>query len=191
MPAATQKDRKKRIQSYWSQNPQGSKRVPLREEKEFFASYEKHRYEVEPLIPRIAEFEMSRGKHVLEVGCGVGTDLRQFAKNGALITGLDISPRSAKLAALSLHLFGLEGDIVVGDAESLPFKDEAFDQAYSYGVLHHTPHTFRAIQEVYRVLKIPGGATVMLYHKYSFPLLWILLRYGLLRLEALRKDMNQ
>jgi ubiquinone/menaquinone biosynthesis C-methylase UbiE len=191
MASTTQRVRKKRIQAYWSGNPQGSRRVPLREQKEFFANYEKHRYEVEPFIPRIAGFERSQGKRVLEVGCGVGTDLRQFAKNGASVTGLDLSHRSAKLAALSLRLFGLEGDIVVGDAELLPFRSETFDQAYSYGVLHHTPHTLQAIRELYRVLTNYGNATVMLYHKYSLPLVWILLRYGLLRGEALGKDVNQ
>src|SRR5256886_11624248 len=39
---------------------------------------------------------------------------------------------------------------------------------YSHGVLHHTPHPQAAIDEVYRVLKPGGRATVMLYHKHSF-----------------------
>ncbi len=191
MPDTTLSIRKKHVQEYWDQFPQGSKRITLGDYQDFFTSYEKHRYQVEPLIPRIAEFEKSRGKNVLEIGCGVGTDLRQFSRNGALVTGLDISTRSAKLAATSLRLYGLPGNIIVADAESLPFRNGVFDYVYSYGVLHHTPNTYDAIQELHRVLKHQGNATVMLYHKYSFPYFWILLRYGLLQLEALKKDESQ
>jgi ubiquinone/menaquinone biosynthesis C-methylase UbiE len=63
---------------------------------------------------------------------------------------------------------GQTGDLRVADAEALPFADGSFDLVYSHGVLHHTPDTQRAINEVHRVLKPGGVAMVMLYHKSSY-----------------------
>jgi 2-polyprenyl-3-methyl-5-hydroxy-6-metoxy-1,4-benzoquinol methylase len=49
-------------------------------------------------IPRFAQFERWRGKKVLEIGCGIGTDTVNFACNGALVTAVDLSPQSLDLA---------------------------------------------------------------------------------------------
>src|SRR5262249_39123603 len=49
------------------------------------------------------------------------------------------------------------------DAESLPFESDSFDVVYSWGVLHHTPDTARALKEVRRVLRPAGEARIMLY----------------------------
>ena len=76
-------------------------------------------------------------------------------------------------AALSItqrrfQLGGLEGRLIQGDAEDLPFADGSFDLVYSHGVLHHTPNTPRTIREVHRVLAPGGRAVIMLYHRVSF-----------------------
>jgi SAM-dependent methyltransferase len=78
-----------------------------------------------------------------------------------------------------LELFGLSSAIVVGDAEALDFPDESFDMVYSWGVLHQSPDTSKAVSEVYRVLKPGGVAKIMIYHKWSMigAMLW--LRYAL------------
>ncbi len=67
------------------------------------------------------------------------------------------------------------------DAEQLPFADQSFDLVYSWGVLHHTPDTGRAVEEVRRVLKVGGEARVMLYSRRSWVVLGLWLRYGLAR----------
>lgn len=62
----------------------------------------------------------------------------------------------------------MTADISCANAENLPFLDNTFDLVTSYGVLHHTPDTAKAVREVFRVLK-PGGKVIMMfYHKNSF-----------------------
>ena len=79
-----------------------------------------------------------------------------------------------------LALFGLQSNLRVGDAENLDFHDDSFDLVYSWGVLHHSPDTPKAIAEVHRVLKRGGGARIMIYHKWSMVGLMLWLRYALL-----------
>src|SRR5437762_13929233 len=138
-------------------------------------------------MPRVMEFEKFRGARLLEVGCGMGTDLLQFARNGARCVGIDLTPRSVEITRHRFNLYGAEGDFMISDGEHLPFRDGSFDVVYSNGVLHHTPDTAGAICEVHRVLRPGGLARVMLYHRGSAAY-WgeTILRHGLLHGELLR-----
>ncbi len=91
----------------------------------------------------------------------------QFARGGAVVSAVDLTPRSIELVQQRFRLYGLPVDARVGDAEKLPFSDNSFDVVYSFGVLHHTPNTPKAVSEVYRVLKPGGRAIIMLYHRHS------------------------
>ncbi len=71
-------------------------------------------------------------------------------------------------------------ELSLGDAEAFPFEDNSFDIIYSWGVLHHTPDTRRAIEEVYRVLRPGGIARIMVYNRYSVVGYVLWLRYALL-----------
>jgi ubiquinone/menaquinone biosynthesis C-methylase UbiE len=53
-------------------------------------------------------------------------------------------------------------DIVQADAEDLPFRNDCTDLAYSFGVLHHTPNTEKAVREIHRIVR--NAAFVMLYN---------------------------
>ena len=68
------------------------------------------------------------------------------------MTELNFASRGYKLPNLSVQ-----------NAENLSFSNSIFDYVYSFGVLHHTPNTNKAINEIYRVLKDDGSATIMLY----------------------------
>ena len=105
---------------------------------------------------------------MLEVGCGLGSDLLHAAKLGADVVGFDLSRRSVGLARKHFALSGVDGQFVNGDAEGLPFADDSFDVVYSFGVLHHTPDTQRAIDECLRVLKPGGKMVLMLYNSRSW-----------------------
>jgi SAM-dependent methyltransferase len=180
---------KAQVREWWNSRPCGS-RVSDKEigSKAFFEEVEQHRYTQEYHIPKVVNFENWKGKEVLEIGCGLGTDLLQFAKAGAFVTGIDLTPRSVELSSRRFELYGAKGDFEIGDAENLNFANETFDLVYSHGVLHHSPNTQRAVDEIYRVLK-PGGKTiVMLYHKNSYNY-WVNIRilrgiaFGLIRHE--------
>ena len=115
--------------------------------------------------------EKIAGKKILEIGCGAGGHSALFARRGAKMTSVDITPERVKSTQLKFKLLGDAGKDCVAmqaDAENLQFEDDAFDIVYSNGVLHHTHDTEKAIAEVYRVLKPGGKAVIMLYCKSSW-----------------------
>jgi SAM-dependent methyltransferase len=104
----------------------------------------------------------------LEIGCSIATDGLEFAKRGANYTGVDLTPHSIELARERFGLFGVNGKFVAVNAEEkLPFPDESFDHAYSFGVIHHSPDPARIVGEIHRVLRKGGSFTVMLYNRTS------------------------
>ena len=138
--------------------------------KEYFDEVEARKYLVEPHIPGFAEFENWRGKRVLEVGCGLGTDAVNFARAGAHYTGLDLSQESLNLAKKRFAVFGLKGDFLLGDAEVFPedLRGRTFDLVYSFGVLHHTPEPARAVANVRRAMGPDSEFRLMMYAKNSW-----------------------
>jgi ubiquinone/menaquinone biosynthesis C-methylase UbiE len=183
-------EEKQRARDQWSHDPCGAEYDREHElgTREFFESIERHRYsEYAPWMPATMGFDQFPGAQLLEIGCGMGSDLVQFARGGAHCTGIDLTPRSIEITRHRFSLFGLEGNFILSDGERLPFESESFDIVYSNGVLHHTPDTAGAISEVHRVLRIGGLAKVMLYHRNSLNY-WveIVLRRGLLGAEFLR-----
>jgi len=159
---------KERVREYWDSHPCGTQFTQLEwGSKEFFEEVERFRYETQPFMKKIAGFDQFAGKKLLEVGCGLGTDLLQFAKGGAHVTGVDLTPHSIELVKKRFELEGIAVDARVSDAENLPFENNSFDVVYSFGVLHHTPNTQKAIDEIRRVLRPGGKIAIMLYHKNS------------------------
>ena len=169
MGESNDREIKLKVAEFWDGHPCGSfasdKSV---DEVSFFEEVESHRYRAQPFMHGLFDFERFSGLRVLEVGCGLGTDLRQAAMAGARTVGLDLSAKSVSLARSHFRMFRTEGAFVCGDAESLPFPDESFDVVYSFGVLHHTPNTSAAIKECHRVLRPGGRFLVMLYNRCSW-----------------------
>jgi ubiquinone/menaquinone biosynthesis C-methylase UbiE len=160
---------KERVRAFWQANPCGVKFADAAPgTRHFYELVEAHRYTKEWHIPAAADFAGARGLKVLEIGCGLGTDGAQFAEAGADYTGVDLTEAAVELARRRFELFDLPGTFKTADAENLPFPDESFDLVYSHGVLHHTPETGKAIQEIHRVLRPGGRAVVMLYHRGSY-----------------------
>jgi SAM-dependent methyltransferase len=166
---ADQSDLKERVRAFWQAHPCGEKFSDAEPgTREFFERVEAHRYTKEWHIPEAADFAGARGRRVLEIGCGMGTDGAQFVAAGADYTGIDLTEAAIDLARQRFATSDLKGEFRVADAEQLDFADESFDVVYSHGVLHHTPDTEGAIREIHRVLKPAGRAIVMLYHRGSY-----------------------
>ena len=183
-------EEKVRAREQWGQDPCGAEYDREHElgTREFFDQVERYRYsQYAPWMPRVMGFDEFPGARLLEIGCGMGTDLLQFARGGARCIGVDLTPRSVEITRHRFALFGADGAFMIADGEQLPFAPETFDVVYSNGVLHHTPDTTGAIREVHRVLRPGGTAKVMLYHRNSLNY-WveIVLRRGLLGGEFLR-----
>jgi SAM-dependent methyltransferase len=173
-------DSKNTVRAYWDARPCGSSLATSPSgTAEFFQQVEAARERLEPFIASFAEFEKSRGCRLLEIGVGLGTDFVQFGRAGAVLTGVDLTATAVDLVRRRLELEGLEGDVRVADAEELPFADDSFDLVYSWGVLHHTPDTPRAVSEIRRVLVTGGEARVMLYSRRSWVAFGLWLRYAL------------
>jgi ubiquinone/menaquinone biosynthesis C-methylase UbiE len=132
------------------------------------------------------DYEGSSGLDVLDVGCGQGIDLCEYALAGARVTGIDLTPRHVELARRHLDELGVQGTVIEGDGEALPFPDAVFDRASSNGVLHHTPNMAAALSEIHRVLRPAGRATIIVYNRDSAHY-WIeqVLRFGLLQRQLL------
>ena len=184
------KDEKKRARKQWASDPAGAVYGRAHEfgSREFFEEVERHRYQdYAPWMPEVMGFNQHAGKRLLEVGCGMGTDLLQFARGGAICTGVDLTPRSIEISRHRFKLYGVPATFLIADGETLPFPDNCFDVVYSNGVLHHTPDTAGAVKEIHRVLRPGGVAKVMLYYRDSLNY-WgeIMLHRGLLRGQLLR-----
>ena len=183
---------KQRAREQWTADPCGSHvaRDLTFGTRPYYDRIEDYRYGVYATWMKDAiGFDGYQGKRVLEVGCGTGTDLLQFARGGSKVIGIDLTPRSIEITRQRFRVYDLNGGFAIGDAENLAFPDNSFDVVYSFGVIHHTPDTQRAVSEFHRVLSPGGRAIVMLYNRASL-YYWtsLMLRRGLIGGEIFRSS---
>ena len=168
------------VRDFWNEKSCGEVYAEGYVLREQLDNQARERYALEPWIHPFADYPSGAGKDVLEIGVGMGADHLEWAKaTPRSLTGVDLTERAIRFTADRLSLYGLHSDLGVADAENLPFPDQSFDIVYSYGVLHHSPDTARAIQEVRRILRPGGVAKVMIYHSRSLVGYMLWLRYGL------------
>lgn len=112
------------------------------------------------LAAKISSLMPSEGKHLLEVGCGEGSNLhylKEFLPHARMV-GLDFSQKK-------VHFFSIFTEFaagVCGDAVCLPFNDTSFDLVFCRDLLHHVNWARdQVISESLRVVK-PGGKVVIL-----------------------------
>jgi SAM-dependent methyltransferase len=138
--------------------------------KEYFDEVEVRKYFVEPHIPRFAEFSKWKGRRVLEIGCGIGTDAVNFARAGADYTGLELSGASLELARKRFGVYGLNGRLLQLNAEEMNshLEGEKFDLIYSFGVIHHSPHPHGIVAAARHLIASTGEFRIMVYAKNSW-----------------------
>jgi SAM-dependent methyltransferase len=157
-----------RVRAYWDSKPCDSEFSSRRGlGREYFLEVERERYRLQAHIPRIIDAIDWRGKRVLEIGTGVGTDARRIIERGGVYTGINVDNGSTLATAMALSMFGLPGATQQMDATALEFADASFDIVYSFGVLHHIPEVERAVVHIRRALKPGGELIAMLYNRTS------------------------
>jgi ubiquinone/menaquinone biosynthesis C-methylase UbiE len=107
-------------------------------------------------------------KSILDVGCGSGLFFIQVAKKANIVVGIDLSRKlliKAKKHAKTLQ----NAFILQADADYLPFKDNLFENVFSFTVLQNMPNPPQTLLEVERVCK-KDGWVVATGLKKAFPL---------------------
>ena len=127
------------------------------------------------------ERQKLKGKLILDIGCGGGRfGDRVIAHEGRLVA-LDYS-EAVDVAREFLFESAPETLFIQGDALNLPLAEEVFDDAFSIGVLHHTPEPRKGVSEANRVLKPGGSFALSMYPKGGY--------YGWLNVTIWRSIFN-
>tara|TARA_B100000131_G_C18049147_1_gene585681 strand:+ start:227 stop:1039 length:813 start_codon:yes stop_codon:yes gene_type:complete len=166
-----------KVKAYWNKRPcniNHSKKEFC--SLEYFEEVRNKKYFVEPHILDFAEHHLYKDKNILEIGCGIGTDSIEFAKNGANLDVIDISKESLDICKKRFEVYGLKANFYRGNAENLSeiIPDKKYDLIYAFGSIHHSPNPEKIVQHVYNFLKPNGEFKIMVYYKYSFKMLNIL-----------------
>ena len=94
------------------------------------------------------------GKEVLDLCGGNGFMSVRFLDKGAKVTIIDIDSQLMRNFRAQPQSQSI--NIIIGNAETLPFKDRSFDIVYAGGALHHLSYLEQGIKEVHRILKKDG-----------------------------------
>ncbi len=180
---------KQAAQRQWTADPCGPETEAVPGSAESIEELLAGRREYGPWLAQALDYGSAAGLEVLDVGCGQGIDVTEYARAGARATGVDLTPRHVELAVAHTGALGLDVTIVQGDAEELPFAEASFDRVSSNGVLHHTPDMPRALRGIRRVLRPGGEARIIVYnrsslHYWLFQVLWQGIRHGQLFQEG-------
>ncbi len=101
-----------------------------------------------------------RGKKLLDIGCGDGTDCAVLATRGAEIYGVDPSIEFIEKARDAV----LSGVFKEGVGEKLPFNDKSFDIVVSKWALQTSPNVPAVLSEAARILKTGGELIILSKH---------------------------
>lgn len=119
-----------------------------------------------------------QGMRVLDLGCGIGFWVTEFALRGLNnLHAADLTQHALELTQRRLDSYGVSAALSIENAERLSFADASFDHVNCQGVIHHTPDTEAAVAEIARVLKPGGTASISVYYRNILLRVWPYLRW--------------
>jgi ubiquinone/menaquinone biosynthesis C-methylase UbiE len=163
--------------SWWEKNPMRydwGGRIPAAEfsrefyeeiDQRFFFDSSRYMPPKERPFDEIIPFAQLPQMDVLEIGVGNGSHAQLIAPHCRSYTGIDLTAYAVQSTSKRFEAFGLKGTIRQMDAEQLDFPDASFDFVWTWGVIHHSANTGRILEQINRVLKPGGKATIMVYHR--------------------------
>lgn len=99
---------------------------------------------------------------ILDIGCGVGTWVRQFRNFSDRVFGIDIEAERVSEGGQDLP------GLALAESEYLPFEDEAFDVVFLHEVIEHVADDRKTIREAVRCTR-PGGCIVIYAPNRLYP----------------------
>ncbi len=104
----------------------------------------------------------TKGLKAMEIGCSTGNMTGLLAKKIDNLTGVDLSPKSVKVAEKRLKHYGINNvKFVADDAEKLSkIKDNEYDIIFSFSCIRYCPNMRAAMQSIYKKVK-PGGIVII------------------------------
>jgi ubiquinone/menaquinone biosynthesis C-methylase UbiE len=109
------------------------------------------------------------GKHLLDIGCGLGGKTVAYAEAGAVVVGADLLEANVEQSGEFAAIKGARAEFLVGDASALPLADAAFDTVVANDAMEHFAEPAGALREMARVLR-PGGAIWIFFTPHYSPL---------------------
>jgi SAM-dependent methyltransferase len=152
----------------------------------FFDDLDAYRFDKLRYLPQIVDFGGYTNRRLLEIGCGIGTDLLRFAQGGARVAGVDLSETAIRLARRNLELHGATGAgrLCVADGARLPFADASVDVVYAHGVIQYSAQPRCIVEEALRVLRPGGEAIFMVYNRRA----WLMALSHVMRVPLEHED---
>lgn len=166
------------VKDFWENNPLFSGESKFSPgTKEFFEDHKQVYYDdvfagnfpEELVIPNLKE-----GDKALDLGCGVGFWVIEIKSRNveSEMYGADLTQNALDITKKRLDIYNLTADLSLQNAENLNFDNDFFNHVNCQGVIHHTPNTQKAMDEIARVLKSGGSAYMSVYYKNFFVRSW-------------------
>ncbi|TGO02874.1 hypothetical protein PN36_17540 [Candidatus Thiomargarita nelsonii] len=169
------------VKNFWESNPLWTGESAFKPgSKEFF---EEHRqvYITDCFAGkfdlRCVPDEVNQQK-VLDLGSGPGFWTVELAQHGCHdMTAADLTKNALELCERRCQIYGVNATFSQQNAENLTFDENIFTHVNCQGVIHHTPNTETCVQEIARVLKPGGTASISVYHRNIFLKTWPLIKW--------------